>query len=149
MITDKEQPRVPKAFTDEDMAAAKAEWEAGENDKTWDQLRTQTKNKLARDQAYHREHAALCDAIKGARRTPLGGPVQAQLSELPECKGLVSRRLLFWVGDTRFCGHFAKNGYFYNDDPNLAPGQPFTVPSRKLKHERGLSEPSVDAWEYL
>jgi len=75
----KDQQRAPKAFTLEDMAKAEAEWAISGKDKTWAELRTQTKNKLARDQAYHREFAGLSDAIlvAGARKRAQVKPAAA------------------------------------------------------------------------
>ncbi len=62
------EERKPKAFTCEDMAKAKEEWEAEHPGESWDDLRTQSKNGFARDQAYHREFAELSEAIKKWRR---------------------------------------------------------------------------------
>lgn len=51
-------------MTDADFEAAKAEWEKDYPDKPWDSLRTQSRNRLAKEQKYHREFAELCDTIK-------------------------------------------------------------------------------------
>lgn len=55
-------------FTCEDFNKAKAEWLAKNPDGDWDNLRTQTKNRLAKEQKYHREFADLAKAIMTFRK---------------------------------------------------------------------------------
>lgn len=71
-MDDTKLPRLPKdaapRFTCEDFEKAKAEWLAENPGGDWDALRTQTKNRLAREQRYHREFADLSAAIIGFRK---------------------------------------------------------------------------------
>ena len=64
--------KIPKApeprFTCEDFNKAKAEWLAENPSGDWDNLRTQTKNRLAKEQKYHREFADMAKAIRGRRK---------------------------------------------------------------------------------
>jgi hypothetical protein len=47
----------------EDRVKAQAEWELANPSKSWDDLRTQSKNRLAMQQFFHRGYHDLCNAI--------------------------------------------------------------------------------------
>ena len=55
-------------ITDADHAAAQAEWKREHPLQKWDDLATRIKNRLAREQMFHREFRELSNAIKGVRK---------------------------------------------------------------------------------